>query len=132
MNAAVPRRPAPEHPAPAQGRSVRPGAALGGQPAEKHPLSFVLQGSDYLDNWFDHGIVTAFPLETIPSPFISFTCGDSQSTLRRQGDLTMLTKEMLLRSIDEHPGTLEEFMEEISQRHTYIEAQVWNDACLKL
>ncbi len=91
-----------------------------------------MQGRDYLDKWFDHGIVTAFPLEGIPSDFISFTCGDSQSSLRRRGDLEVLTKETLLRSIDEHPGTLEGFVEEISQRHTYIETQVWNDDCLNL
>jgi hypothetical protein len=31
--------------------------SLGGKPKEKHPLSFVLQGSEFLDNWFGNGMV---------------------------------------------------------------------------
>ena len=42
-------------------------SGLGGRPAKKHPLSFVLQGSEYLDNWFDKGIVTRIPIEQIPA-----------------------------------------------------------------
>ena len=63
---------------------------LGGKPMEKHPLSFVLQGSDYLDGWFDCGIMTTVPLSCIPSGCISFTYGDSMATLKRQNGFTML------------------------------------------
>ncbi|MDE6293386.1 MAG: hypothetical protein K2L88_02045, partial [Clostridiales bacterium] len=38
---------------------------LGGKPKQQHPLSFVLQGSDFLDRWFDGGIVTKIPLDII-------------------------------------------------------------------
>ena len=31
-------------------------SSLGGKPKERHPVSFVLQGCDYLDNWFGRGI----------------------------------------------------------------------------
>ena len=103
---------------------------LGGKPIEEHPLSFVLQGSEYLNAWFDHGVVTTIPLKRIPFDFISFTYGDSQSTLKRHGKFTMLTKDMLLRDISDYNGTLEEFLVDISNRYHYIEVQVWNDACL--
>ena len=36
---------------------------LGGKPKEKHPLSFALQDSRYLDNWFGNGIITRIPLK---------------------------------------------------------------------
>ena len=52
---------------------------LGGKPCVEHPLSFVLQGSDYLDDWFDNGTVTKVLLSKIPSEVISFTLGDSSS-----------------------------------------------------
>lgn len=31
---------------------------LGGQPTARHPIYFVLQGCDYLNNWFDNGQFT--------------------------------------------------------------------------
>ena len=105
---------------------------LGGKPIEKHPLSFVLQGSEYLNAWFDYGIVTTIPLNRIPSDFISFTYGDSQSTLKKYGNFTMLTKEMLLRAISDYNGTLEEFLIDISNQYHYIEVQVWSDDCLSI
>ena len=103
---------------------------LGGRPVEEHPLSFVLQGSGYLDEWFDRGIVTAVPLKHIPADSISFTYGDSQSTLKRYGDFTMLTKDVLFRAISDYNGTLEDFLRDVSNWYRYIEAQLWNDGCL--
>ena len=46
--------------------------ALGGNPKTEHPLSFVLQGNEYLNHWFDHGIITKCPLNHISSQYISF------------------------------------------------------------
>lgn len=100
---------------------------MGGKPLEKHPLSFVLQGSEYLDNWFDNGIVTKIPLSKIASEHISFILGDSMSTLKRNSNLKMLSKEELLQKVQEYRGTLEEFMEEIREKHGYIEVQLWTD-----
>ena len=51
--------------------------SLGGKPKEKHPLSFVFQGSDFLNTWFDNGIITKLSLKDISSEFVSFTLGDS-------------------------------------------------------
>ena len=100
---------------------------LGGEPREKHPLSFVLQGSEYLDNWFDKGVVTKLALSKIASGHISFTLGDSMSTLKRNGDVQMLTKEEVLQKVQDFAGTLEEFMEEIKEKCGYIEVQLWSD-----
>ncbi len=103
---------------------------LGGKPLQKHPLSFVLQGSDYLNEWFDCGIVIKVSLKSIPLDCISFTYGDSQSTLKRFGDFTMLTKDMLFKAISDFNGTIEEFLIDVARRYRYIEAQVWDDDCL--
>lgn len=101
--------------------------AIGGKPEEEHPLSFVLQGSEYLDAWFDKGIVTKIPLARIASEHISFTLGDSMSALKRNGCIQMLSKEELLQKVQEYPGTLEAFMEEIREKHSYVEVQLWSD-----
>lgn len=105
---------------------------LGGKPLQEHPLSFVLQGSDYLNEWFDCGTVTKISLNRIPSDRISFTYGDSQSMLKRRGGFTMLTKDMLFRAISDFNGTVEEFLTDIADRYRYIEAQVWDDDCLHI
>lgn len=103
---------------------------LGGKPEQTHPLSFVLHGSEYLYEWFDGGIVTKIPLNRIQPDYISFTYGDSQSTLKKCGAVTMLTKDMLLKTISEYHGTLEEFLRDIANRYKYMEVQIWNDDCL--
>lgn len=101
--------------------------SLGGHPQTEHPLSFVLLGSEYLEDWFDHGFVTKIPLKTIPSEFISFTYGDSVSTFQRSGKIQMMTKEMLAESLRSFEGTLDDYRQEITERCHYIEVQLWND-----
>lgn len=103
--------------------------SLGGKPKVEHPLSFVFQGSDYLFNWFDKGIITKIPLKDIPSEFISFTYGDSAAMLKRTGQVSLLTKDMLLDSIRQYQGTIDEYMHEIDATCHYIEVQLWNDDC---
>ncbi len=46
------------------------------------------------------------------------------------GNFTMLTKDMLLRTIEGYNGTIEEILRDIANQHGYIEVQVWNDDCL--
>lgn len=101
---------------------------LGGKPKQKHPLSFVLQGSDFLDRWFDGGTVTKIPLESIDEDCVSFTYGDSMTVLERHGKFDMLTKRMLIKAISEYSGTLDEFLADISERYKYIEVQFWGDS----
>ena len=105
--------------------------AQGGRPKTEHPLSFVLQGSEYLNAWFDRGIVTKIPLKNIPSECVSFTLSDSMAGFRRNGTLTVMTKEALMRMIREHGGAMEDFMRMMEEKHHYIEAQLWDDGYAK-
>lgn len=109
--------------------------SLGGNPKEKHPLSFVLQGSEFLNNWFGNGLITKIKLKDIPNEFVSFTLGDSMSvfkkngerTIERNGELTMYTKGILSNILREYSGSIDDFMNEIVEKHHYIEVQLWND-----
>ncbi len=105
---------------------------LGGKPLQEHPLSFVLQGSAYLNDWFDNGIVTKIPLNRISSNHISFTYGDSMASLKKHSEFTMLTKDMLLKVMSDYDGALEDFMNNIEKQYHYIEVQVWDDECVIL
>ena len=100
-------------------------AELGGRPEICHPLSFVLSGSEFLDKWFDCGTATKIPLNSIPAECISFTYGDSMTVRKKQGDFTMLTKEMLMCKIAEHGGTAEDFVAKVNAEYNYMEVQVW-------
>lgn len=101
--------------------------SLGGKPKEEHPLSFVLHGSEYLNKWFDNGIITKILLKDIPSESISFTLGDSGASLAKNKSLTMYTKEMLINIMKKYKGTIDEFMSDTENKHYYIEVQLWND-----
>lgn len=105
--------------------------SLGGKPKEKHPLSFVLLDSEFLNNWFDNGTITKVLLRDIPSEFVSFTLGDSGAIFQKTGTVTMYTKEMLYHMIHEYKGTINEFMSEIVQKYYYIEVQIWDDVYCK-
>ena len=110
--------------------------SLGGKPKESHPISFVLQGSEFLDDWFGNGLSIKIELKNILSECISFTLGDSMAVTKKdgkmvkesqEGKLTMYTKEMLYKAINEFDGTIDEYMSEITKKYTYIEVQLWND-----
>jgi hypothetical protein len=101
--------------------------SLGGKPKEKHPLFFVLQGSEYLDNWFGKGGIHRIALKDIPPEHISFTLGDSSATLRKGMELTMYSKERLRSVLTEYSGSIHDYMDEIAEKYTYIEVQLWND-----
>jgi hypothetical protein len=83
---------------------------LGGLPEEKHPLSFVIEGSDYLCEWFGNGIETRLLLKDILSCHISFTVGDSGAEFQRNGSVELLTKDDLYRHISEYAGDVEAFI----------------------
>lgn len=98
---------------------------LGGRPEICHPLSFVLSGSEFLAKWFDNGTATKIPLNSIPAECVSFTYGDSMSVRKKQGEFTMLTKEMLMSEIAEQSGTVEDFVAKVNAEYNYMEVQVW-------
>lgn len=105
--------------------------SLGDKPKETHPLSFVLNGSKYLNKWFGYGTIVKIPLADIPSEQISFTYGDSCAMLEKTGKVTLITKEMLLDEITNYNGTLNDYMNEIESKYYYIEVQLWCDNFIK-
>lgn len=103
--------------------------ALGGKPETEHPLYFVLQGNDFLKNWFDNGTVSALPLAAIKSEHISFMFGDSAAQadqLKKQN--LFLTDE--LQAHIEQSGGIDSFLENIREQYSYIEVQLWSDEYL--
>lgn len=105
--------------------------SLGGKPVEQHPLSFVLEGSNYLKEWFSHGSIIKLQLNRIPSHAISFTYGDSGASYQRRKMVSMFTKEDLYHMIQSFKGNKEEFMEHIESTYHYIEVQLWDDSFIK-
>lgn len=102
-------------------------SAIGFTPKERHPLSFVLEGSQYLGEWFGNGVEIRIPLAAVPSADVSFTFGDSMGVLKRNEPLRLVSKESLLVQMALFSGTLEEYMRMIDRECRYIEVQVWND-----
>jgi len=102
---------------------------LGGKPEETHPLSFVVEGSDYLREWFGNGVETRLPLSDVASEHISFTVGDSGSTMERQGFVEVLTKEQFFRQLERYGGDLQALLQAAGRG--YVEAQLWCDKYLK-
>lgn len=39
--------------------------AIGGMPETEHPLSFVIEGSKHLEEWFENGIESRIPISGI-------------------------------------------------------------------
>ena len=98
---------------------------LGGLPLEKHPLSFVIEGSDYLLDWFGNGIVTKLPLKSISPYHISFTIGDSGAEFQKNGRVELLTLDTLRQRINQYDGDFDAFLHATGRQ--YIETQLWSD-----
>jgi hypothetical protein len=45
----------------------------------------------------------------------------------QQDKLTMYTKEMLFYYVSAYKGTIDDYMNEITEKYKYIEVQLWND-----
>lgn len=103
---------------------------LGGKPRERHPLSFVLQGSGYLENWFGNGPSYRIRLSEIPPDGVSFTLGDSCAQYERTDAIRQLTLEQLLARMEGFPN-VEAFLEEAAKPYSYIEAQLWDGAVIE-
>ena len=98
---------------------------LGGMPEEEHPLSFVIESSAYLREWFGNGIETKLFLKDIDSKHISFTIGDSGFEFKKNGKVDLLTINDLRERINEHGGDFDAFICATGGR--YIEVQLWSD-----
>lgn len=106
---------------------------LGGKPRERHPLSFVLQGCGYLEDWFGNGRAYKVRLSKISPNSVSFTLGDSCAQYERTGTVRLLTEEHLLAQISGFSGGVEDFLRDVSERYhcSYIEAQLWDDTAIQ-
>lgn len=101
--------------------------ALGGKPQNRHPIYFVLGESNYLNHWFEHGIQTKLPLDDIHSADISFTFGDSMSSMDSKDRMNLFNKESLFHFIHETTDNISSFLICLDKQNKYIEVQLWND-----
>ena len=97
---------------------------LGGKPDEEHPLSFVIEGSDYLKEWFGDGNEVRIPLIGIADEHISFTIGDSGALYQKNGTVELLTMPEVKRRM-EAAGGLDALLK--AEGKKYIEVQLWSD-----
>lgn len=102
---------------------------LGGTPEEEHPLSFVLEGSDYLRSWFGNGVETVVPLKGISPCHISFTIGDSGAEFQKKGKVKLFSLDGLRQLLDTYHGDFSSILHRAG--YHYIEAQLWCDNYLK-
>lgn len=98
---------------------------LGGMPEEKHPLSFVIEGSDYLLEWFGKGIESRLRLKDILPCHISFTIGDSGAEYDKCGSVKLLTMESIKEQLQKYGNNFDAFMKATGKH--YVEAQLWTD-----
>jgi hypothetical protein len=99
---------------------------LGGNPALKHPYSFVLTESEYLREWFDSIERIVLDLSDIPDDQVSFTPGDSCARITHGSKPAVLTKKMLLEAISACGGSVNLFLEKSLGTNHYIEVQLWD------
>lgn len=98
---------------------------LGGSPKTKHPLSFVLEGSSYLEEWFGKGIETRIPLNIIDERHVSFTLGDSGAEYGRNGFVKVLMSKELRSLLADYNGSYTDFISSTGKQ--YVEVQLWSD-----
>ena len=98
---------------------------IGGEPEEEHPLSFVVEGSDYLKEWFGNGSETRLALSDIDAKHISFTVGDSGAEYQKNGTVDLLTLSEFKRRIYEQGGDFNAFLSSTGKH--YVEVQLWSD-----
>jgi hypothetical protein len=102
---------------------------LGGEPEIEHPLYFVLEESDYLNEWFNKGKVIKIPLSIIDEKHISFTIGDSNVIYHEENRRNPFLKNELIKIIEEHTGKIGNILGEMEIK--YIECQLWNKKYLE-
>jgi len=97
---------------------------LGGRPEEEHPLSFVIEGSSYLKEWFGDGNEVRILLSEIADEHISFTIGDSGALYQKDRMVELLTRPELKRRV-EASGGLDDLLK--AEGKNYVEVQLWSD-----
>lgn len=101
---------------------------MGGDPEEIHPLSFVVDGSDYLKEWFGNGPEIRLALAEVEARHISFTVGDSGAEFQRNGFVELLTLDEFRTRVEEH-GDFQSFLASTGKH--YVEVQLWSDRYIR-
>ena len=105
--------------------------SLGHKPKNAHPLYFVLGESNYLNDWFQHGMKIKLALNDIASDDISFTYGDSMSIIDREDRMELFNKETLENFLQEQTSDLFTYLNDLNEHNQYIEVQLWNDVYIE-
>lgn len=98
----------------------------GGRPQTEHPLSFVLEGSDYLKEWFGNGMETRIALKDVDPETVSFTVGDSGADYQRTGTADLLTWNEMKETYHRYGNELWKLLAE--NRKQYVEVQLWTES----
>lgn len=98
---------------------------LGGNLHTEHPLSFVIDGSDYLKDWFGNGFETRIPLKDIEPANMSFTIGDSGSVYQHTGTVELLTWDAMKALYHEYGNDLRKLLADRGRK--YVEVQLWTE-----
>jgi hypothetical protein len=88
-----------------------------------------LEGSNYLNEWFDKGKIIKFPLSNIDAKHISFTLGDSCATFDKENRKEPFLKDKLYEILAGYNENINELLKSIYKEYNYhyIECQLWND-----
>lgn len=85
----------------------------------------MVEGSDYLSEWFGNGIETRVSLSVIAEEHVSFTLGDSGAEFGRNGYVKLLTLKQFEMLLNHQTGDYNHFIKKIGEQ--YVEVQVWSD-----
>lgn len=100
--------------------------ALGGKPQTGHPLSFVIEGSEYLKEWFGNGTETRITMRETNFETVSFTIGDSGSVYQHSGTVELYTRDDMKNIYREYGNDLRKLLEEHGKK--YVEVQLWTES----
>lgn len=99
---------------------------LGGKPKLRHPYSFVLMESPYLEEWFSGGEKLQIRLSDVPAETVSFTVGDSCAQYQRGQKPEVLTKPVLEKMYSASGLSPCDFLKTVLQGYQYMEVQLWD------
>ena len=97
----------------------------GGRPRVTHPLSFVMEGSEYLKEWFGNGQETRIALKDTDPAAVSFTVGDSGADYQRAGSVELLTWDEMKDLWRTYGQSVSRIL--FDQHKQYIEVQLWTE-----
>jgi hypothetical protein len=104
--------------------------SLGGNPNNSHPIYFVLNENNEINEYFGNGTIIKIPLEEINEKDICFTFGDSTAEIDNPNREKPFLKNELYEHIKFYDNDVNKFLKIIKEKYFYIEAQLWSDKYL--